>query len=144
MKKTYTGGCHCGKVRFEADIDLSAGTGKCNCSICAKRRNWSAMVKPEAFRLLSGDDALTDYQWGTKSGHHRFCSTCGVASFGEGYVEEIGGAYVAVAVMSLVMSRVNSSFPSEASGEVIVPMANAPAVSVTSASLAASPKKLCS
>ena len=101
MKKTYHGSCHCGAVQFEADIDLAGGTGKCNCTICTKTRAWNVSLKPDAFRLLSGQDALSDYQFGTFSGHHRFCRTCGVHAFGDGYVEAIGGSFVSIHLGSL-------------------------------------------
>jgi hypothetical protein len=96
MLKTYKGSCHCGKVRFEADIDLAAGTGRCNCSICTKRRSWAVLLKPDRFRLLQGEEALRDYAFGTRQGRYRFCATCGCGPFSEGNIEQLGGAFVSV------------------------------------------------
>lgn len=100
-EKTYHGGCHCGAVKYKTKIDLSKGTGRCNCTYCAKVRNWSVIIKPEAFELISGKDNLSDYQFGTFAGHHLFCKTCGCRSFGNGYVEEMGGAYVSIVLSCL-------------------------------------------
>jgi hypothetical protein len=101
MKKTYRGSCHCGRVRYEADVDLSQGTSRCNCSYCSKARNWGINVKPEEFRLLCDEAETTDYQFGTMSGHHRFCRTCGIHAYSHGYVEAIGGEFRSVNIACL-------------------------------------------
>jgi hypothetical protein len=84
MKRTYTGGCHCGAVRYEVDVDLSQGTLKCNCSVCRKGRAWLAGVDAASFRLLQGEDALSEYQFNRKQIRHLFCRHCGVKSFSRG------------------------------------------------------------
>ena len=98
--KTYTGSCHCGAVKFEADLDLADGGGKCNCSICRKTRNWSARVAPGAFRLLGDPDATADY---SRHGlvHWPFCKTCGVRAYNHGDIPEMGGKFYSVQLSCL-------------------------------------------
>src|ERR1700730_4971283 len=93
MRRTYQGSCHCGAVRFECEIDLAQGTSKCNCSICAKTRYWKAIVKAEAFRLLQGAEALSDYQFGSNAIHHVLCTGCGLKPFARGHMDELGYFY---------------------------------------------------
>ena len=78
--RNYTGGCHCGRVRFEVTADLTPVT-ECNCSICARKGYLHLIVPPERFRLLSGADDLATYRFGTMTARHHFCRHCGVASF---------------------------------------------------------------
>jgi hypothetical protein len=94
--KTYHGSCHCGAVRFEADIDLAHGTIKCNCTICTKMRFWAAAVKTEAFRLLAGEADLGEYRYHTKRDGHFFCRHCGIHTFGTGDSPRLGPFYAVV------------------------------------------------
>jgi hypothetical protein len=78
--KVYRGRCHCGKVVFEIETDLDR-VGVCNCSICRRRNAVMHRVPPERFRLLEGEEALTLYQFNTKTAKHYFCRVCGVYPF---------------------------------------------------------------
>jgi hypothetical protein len=64
-------------------MDLGTGTTRCNCTFCTKAGWWGCLVKPGAFRLLSGSESL-------------FCKVCGIRSFGHGDIPELGGSYYSV------------------------------------------------
>ena len=83
MPTTYSGGCHCGAVRFEAVSDLETVI-ECNCSHCKAKGFLLTFVPPENFKLVSGEDDLTDYRFNTHKIGHVFCKTCGVQAFGRG------------------------------------------------------------
>ena len=76
-----SGGCHCGAVRFTATVPATAEVLACNCSICTMTGYLHLIVPHARFRLLSGEDALTGYRFGSRAAEHLFCATCGIKSF---------------------------------------------------------------
>ena len=78
---THTGGCHCGRVRFEVVAPAKLQVSECNCSICSKSGYLHLIVPADRFRLLTGSDTLTSYGFNTHTARHLFCSTCGIKSF---------------------------------------------------------------
>ena len=93
MRKTYRGSCHCGAIRFEADLDLSQPTFRCNCSICRRTRFWAAVAGPDGFRLLAGEQELAEYLFHSRRNQHFFCRRCGVRAFGVGNDTPVGKMY---------------------------------------------------
>lgn len=76
----YSGGCHCGAIRFEVDGPIAA-VEVCNCSICTRTGYVHWYVAPERFHLLTPMDAVATYQFGTRVAKHHFCKTCGISPF---------------------------------------------------------------
>ena len=72
MEKTYHGSCHCGAIRFEAEVDLGAGIRKCNCSFCWKLGYRKALVPFGAMRIVQGEHAeLPAEPFDVAEGRHR-------------------------------------------------------------------------
>ena len=73
MLEVREGGCHCGRIRFRARVDLDL-LSQCNCTVCTKKGILHLPVAPEDFELLRGKTALTAYTFGTGVAQHTFCS----------------------------------------------------------------------
>jgi hypothetical protein len=78
---THKGGCHCGRVRFEVVAPARISVVGCNCSMCSKSGYLHFIVPKSQFRLVSGDEVLTEYKFNTGTARHLFCSVCGIKSF---------------------------------------------------------------
>ena len=77
----HAGGCHCGAVAFEVEAPAEISVVDCNCSICAKTGFLHLIVPRSRFRMVRGEDALTEYRFNSGAAKHLFCKTCGVKSF---------------------------------------------------------------
>jgi hypothetical protein len=76
------GGCHCGAVRFEAEVaGPPIAALDCNCSVCRMTGFMHIVVPHDRFELIAGRDALSSYRFGTGAAQHLFCRNCGIKSF---------------------------------------------------------------
>jgi hypothetical protein len=90
----YKGSCHCGRIAFELDSELS-GAVACNCSICSRKGALLVAAPRTSLRLLSTEDGLRSYTFNNNAIVHRFCETCGMHPFAEHADAENGpAAYV--------------------------------------------------
>lgn len=110
----YEGGCHCGKVRFNVEIDLTNPV-TCNCSYCSKRGSINAFTPAENFAFESGEQDLSEYRFNTKTIEHLFCATCGMESFARGTRPD-GATVVAVNVRCLDGVDLDALHPRQVDG----------------------------
>ena len=75
------GGCHCGAVEWQAEVDDDIVVDACNCSICSMTGFVHLIAPKSRFRLLKGEEALATYTFNTGVAKHLFCRICGVKSF---------------------------------------------------------------
>ena len=96
----HKGSCHCGKVVIEVETDIDQVI-ECNCSICSRKGYLLAFAPRVAMKVVQGEDSLTTYQFNTHNIRHRFCATCGAATFGEGQNPATGEPMAAINVRCL-------------------------------------------
>ena len=81
----YRGGCHCGKVAYEVQVEGGIKEAmSCNCSMCSRRGSLLAVTPRSQFTLLRGEPDLTTYTFNKHAIQHRFCKHCGIQSFAWG------------------------------------------------------------
>ncbi|HVU01531.1 MAG TPA: GFA family protein [Polyangiaceae bacterium] len=80
LPHTFTGGCHCGAVRFRVTVRTWRASD-CNCSLCTMKHYLHVIVPKDDFTLEKGADRISTYKFNTGVAKHHFCRTCGVHSF---------------------------------------------------------------
>ena len=98
MSKIWRGSCHCKAIEFTAVVDLSVGTFKCNCRLCAKQRMWkTGRVATRDFVLTHEQGALGALA-GRNNALHHFCNRCGISTHTHVVRPERGEDYVLVQI----------------------------------------------
>jgi hypothetical protein len=95
----YTGSCHCGKVRYEAEGEIK-GAIACNCSICSRKGSLLWFVSRGRFTLRTPESDAATYTFNKNRIEHRFCPRCGIHPFAYG-IDPKGNKMAAVNVRCL-------------------------------------------
>ena len=74
----YFGNYHCGAVKFSFLSEKAVEIWKCDCSVCEPYDYQHLFIKHEDFDLISGDQDISSYKFGTKNAEHLFCKICGI------------------------------------------------------------------
>jgi hypothetical protein len=99
MTKTYLGSCHCGRIAFELDGELT-GAMACNCSICQRKGALMWFVPRTDLQLMTPAADMATYTFNKHHIKHHFCPTCGMHPFGEA-TDPKGNAMAAVNIRCL-------------------------------------------
>lgn len=100
MTTIYKGSCHCGRIAFEVEGELT-GAMACNCSICQRKGTLMWFVPRTQLRLLTPSEDMATYTFNKHLIQHHFCPTCGMHPFGEG-TDPKGNAMAAVNIRCLL------------------------------------------
>jgi hypothetical protein len=95
----YTGSCHCGKIAFEVEGDLT-GALACNCSICQRKGSLLWFLPRDNMKLLTPESDISTYTFNKHVIQHRFCAACGMHPFGEG-IDPQGNRMAAINIRCL-------------------------------------------
>jgi hypothetical protein len=81
---TITGGCLCGRVRFEL-TEPPSGAGYCHCTRCQRRTGTAASINAavdgERMRIVAGEEAIRCWRHPDGGFEKCFCVDCGAHLF---------------------------------------------------------------
>ena len=97
--RTHTGGCDCGAVRYQLEVDRTAQR-----ALLSDQHS----VRASDFKLLSGEEHVSGHQFASSQVHRFYCERCGVCSFSRHNVQQQGAEFYAVDLRCLDLPRSRS------------------------------------
>ena len=85
IHRAFSGGCHCGNIRYRLDLpvsDDSVPARACGCSFCRPRRaTYTSHPAASLQAEIVDQDHLSRYQFATETAEFLLCARCGVLVF---------------------------------------------------------------